>query len=325
MPAGSPLVLRVLAGVAGAVLVAGAVTVAAQEGTGSGPGVGAPATPSAAGAPSPPTTAPATRPGSPSTTAPPAQTGSSGAAGLPSTTTTPHPLPVAPLATVAGAVPDPGQPTPTATGQYRYRVSSTGGRDGPSSGTMTEQVRTESAGAGVTRQSVIDSEPGQAQGGSPDQGNATQEVQWDARGYVQLATTISAGGQTVHCVWNPSILELAAPLAIGRQWAFAGSCPVTVFGQPGTVQLTGQASVSGSQRVSVGADAVPVWVIADDYTVVVHVPSLGINATIHQVATDKVAGRLGLIVEEDATDTFTFGGRTDTSTNRQVLVSIHPT
>jgi hypothetical protein len=189
---------------------------------------------------------------------------------------------------------------------------------------VTSKVTTESSGGGVTRQSVVDTEPGQAQSGSPDQGNNTQDVEWGPQGYLQRATTISAEGQTVHCVWNPPILELAAPLAVNRQWAFAGSCPVTVFGQPGTVQLSGQAAVTGAQRVSVGADAVPVWVISDTYTVVVHVPTLGVNATVHQSAVDKVAAGLGLIVEEDATDTFTLGSRSDTSTNRQVLQSIHP-
>jgi hypothetical protein len=56
----------------------------------------------------------------------------------------------------------------------------------------------------------------------------------------------------------------------------------------------------------------------------VRVPTLGANVTIRQVATDQVSGRLGLIVEEDATDTFTFGGGSETTTNRQVLLAAQP-
>jgi hypothetical protein len=150
-------------------------------------------------------------------------------------------------------------------------------------------------------------------------------VRFGPEGNEQLSTDVQAAGQQIHCVWSPPVLELPAGLAVGKHWTLGASCHFTVFGQGGTIQISGQGSVTGSEVLRVGSDDVAVWEISDGYTVRVNVPTFGITVTLRHEATDKVSGRLGLIIEEDATDSFTTGSGSSTSVSHQVLQSVHPT
>lgn len=276
-----------------------------------GSGVPGPATTTSA---APVTSTPPTS-GAPSSTA-------ASATHAASTTTAVPPPSAHPLPTVSGASGDPGQPTATAPGTYRYDVSYSNGQSGSSSGTMTEKVTTQASSGGVTRQSVAETQsvnPPPANGQS-GQGSGTEVVQWGAQGLEQLSVQMDAGGQSIDCTWSPPVLELPSGLVVGRRWTFDSTCHVTLFGQPGTVQLSGSASVTGKQVVKVGADQVAVWVVSDTYTLVVHSDRLAATFTIHHNATDRVSGRLGLLVEEDATDSM----GSNTTVSHQELQSIHP-
>jgi len=325
----SALAQRVLAVAVPALLIAGGVTAFAQE-RGSGATVAAPVSgkttptePSAGAGPTSTTAGPASTttsstpqpaPGStaPGSTAPPA---------APSTTVGAPPPNPSPLPTVPGVTADPGQPTATATGTYYYAVTMSGTSG---STTMTQKVVTESSSGGFTLQQVTQSEPQQGSG-APGEGNDVEHVSFGPQGNSQLATDLEAAGQTIDCTWSPPIRELPAGLASGKHWTLAGSCHVTVFGQAATIQLSGQGTVVGSQVVTVGSDDVAVWVIDDSYTIVVHVPAFGVSITLQHSATDRVSGRLGLIIEEDATDSYTSGTQTMTTVSHQTLQSIHPT
>lgn len=246
--------------------------------------------------------------------------GGSGAAGRPSSPGTVPPArpPVTsapPLAKAGGAVGDPGQPTATAPGTYTYDLSSDGGQDSGST-SFTQKVTTEATSGGTTRQSVVDNR----NGGS---GNVDQEVEWSSAGEVQRHTTFDAGGQSGRCDWNPPIQELASGLAAGKAWDIRATCHFLLFGQPITVDLAGRAAVTGRERLQVGADAVDVWVITDTTDATVTTTTAG-TYRIHHVATDRVSGRLGLLVEEDSTDTASSGSGTRTARSHQALRSIHP-
>jgi hypothetical protein len=317
-----PLVQKILSVATVALLIAGVVAALAHTGGGgsvpaghNGPGAGrsGPPASSTAAAASTVTSSPA-RPGATSTTV-----GQAAPSGGPTTTAAPPPSPHS-LPTVGGAAGDPGQPTATAQGTYRYDVSYSGGQSGSSSGTMTEKVTTQATSGGATRQSVTETQSVNPPPQNGQQGSGTEVVQWDTHGLTQLSVQMDAGGQSIDCTWSPPVLELPSGLAVGRRWAFDSTCHVTLFGQPGTVQLSGNATVTGKQVVKVGADQVPVWVVSDVYTLVVHSDRLAMTFTIHHDATDRVSGRLGLLVEEDATTTMGSG----TTVSHQELQSIHP-
>jgi len=210
---------------------------------------------------------------------------------------------------------DPGQPTVTAPGTYTYDLSSDGGQ-GSAPTTFTQKVTTEATSGGTTRQSVVDNR----NGGS---GNIDQEVEWSAAGEVQRHTTFNVGGQSGRCDWNPPIQELASGLAAGKAWDIRGTCHFLLFGQPITVDLVGRATVTGRERLQVGQDAVDVWVITDTTDATVTTTTAG-TYRIHHVATDRVSGRLGLLVEEDSTDTASSGSGTRTAHSHQALRNVHP-
>jgi len=328
---------RALVVVVAAVLVAGVVTAFAQSGS----STSTKAAESSSSGPTglsvqPGSTTPLSL-GARGTLPPTVVSGPSGASGGSRPTSPPPTLAVQPLPTVAGPVGNPGQPAATHPGTYLYSVSSSGG-EGSYSGTMTEVVTTTSSSGGSTDQMVVDTEPtGSAgtppspvgppttAGGSSSQETTTQNVDWDAQGYFQLATTIDADGQNIHCAWSPPVTELPVPLAVGRKWVIAGSCHVTVYGQQGTITLSGQGMVTGQQQVKVGTNSVAVWVVSDSYNAVIRVPSFGVTFTLTNAATDRVAPSLGLLVEEDATETFQSGSERGSTVTHQALRSIYPT
>jgi hypothetical protein len=327
----------VLAAVVGAVFLAGLITAGVEASSS-----GSTSTPEATGAASTTTVPAGNGLAAGSATVATATTAPAGAGSTPTTAagepttapaaTVPVSAPPAPdpLPTIPGGTVDPGQPTATAPGTYHYTLTMSGGSSGTSTQTLTEAVTTTSSAGGAVKQTVVDnepeasSEPGDTALVSPQEGNATQNVEWSSGGFDQLSTDLDAGGQTIHCVWSPPVLELPPTLGPGVHWTLSGQCPVSVYGQSATVQLTGQGTVNGSERVKVGSDTVAVWIVQDSYTAVVHVTTFGVSITLHHVATDLVAGRLGLIVQEDASDSFTYGGSTTTTDSHQILQSIHP-
>ena len=211
---------------------------------------------------------------------------------------------------------DPGQPTAQVPGTYVYDYTASSGSD-TQSGALNEKVSTTSTSGGVTKQTVVDS------------GNASlaqnRLVEWRPAGYFETQRTFMFNGQTAQCTWNPAIQELASPLAVGKQWVLSGTCQVTIYGQALTVKLNGKASVTKKERLKVGADSVNVWVIVGSYDAVASSPTIG-TFTIHDDSTDRVAARLGLLVESDAAETVSTGSSAPArnAKTHEAVRSIHP-
>ena len=318
VPSPSSTVLSVLTVAASATLIAGVVSALS---------VGNGASHTVSNAAPPATTAPpdlgSIAPGSPTTTtagSQPAGGASTTAAptgkGGPSTSTAASGPAPTPPPTVAGPVGDPGQPTAEKAGKYLYDYSASGqGSQSGESGTLTETVQTTSTSGGVTRQSLTDT-------GSPSV-SQNRLVEWRPTGYFEIQRDFNFNGQSAQCTWKPAILELPAPLAVGKQWTISSTCNVVVYGQPVNVKITGTAHVSGKQRVKVGADAVDVWVVPSDTTIVASSPAIG-TFTIHSVGTSQVSGRLGLLIDQDSNDTVTSSQGTRSGTTHEALKNIHP-
>ncbi|MHB8664272.1 MAG: hypothetical protein ACYDH6_16450 [Acidimicrobiales bacterium] len=300
--------LRGLALTAAATLVAGLVS-AFTVGTSSG---SSHATSSASGGSHATSSASTLAPGSTAVETTPGGVSTTVAASATTVTT------AAPLPPAAGPVGDPGQPTATTPGTYMFSYTYSGrGSDPPTSGDLAEKVTTTASAAGVTRQSVVDN--------GPDANAArNRTVEWRPSGLYEIQEVLNFNGQSATCTWTPPVLEAPVGLAIGKTWTLTGSCQMSLYGQPVSLHLSGSAKVTGKQRVMVGRDAVNVWLTSASYTATATNPAFG-TFTIHSDTVDKLAARLGLTVEEDATTT----GSSANSAPRTVHIhlaakSIHP-
>ena len=160
---------------------------------------------------------------------------------------------LAPIVTPVGGPATPGPVTSTPPGTYVYTASAQSDRQS-STTTLNETVVDESNTNGELRQSVTDKS-------SDNSLNARQEVSWRAVGLYLRSMDFTFGGAPITCNFVSPVLELALPLAVGKQWPVQGMCTVSYSGAQDTVKVQGAAHVSGVERVAVGSQPVDVWVV----------------------------------------------------------------
>jgi hypothetical protein len=244
---------------------------------GSGPTSSLPSLPAIGGGPT------SSLPPLPATSALPAPSTSA-----PSGPTTTAPLIVTPA---SGQATTPGPVTPTPPGTYVYTANVQSAR-GNNTSTLNEKVANESNAGGELRQSVTDSS-------SDNSVDGHTELSWRSNGVYIRSQDFTMGGSTYTCTFASPVLELALPVAVGKQWPIQGTCVVTFAGQQETLRLNGSARISGIDRVNVGGQAVNVWA-GDSAFDIVGTGALSIN--IHETLTRRLTAS-GITVSDTSTMT----------------------
>ena len=92
------------------------------------------------------------------------------------------------------------------------------------------------------------------------------------------------------CAWSPPRPTVVAPLAGGATWHTVADCPTAA----GRVHLEEDATVSGSARVTVGAQPIDSWVI--ERHTVLHTSSGTLTVVTESQSSELYAPILGLVV-----------------------------
>jgi hypothetical protein len=215
-----------------------------------------------------------------------------------------------------GAPGDPGQPAVTKAGTYRYHVSikSSEGNDEEDTDYRVEDLARGPDG------------PRQLHTLRTQQGAQTSEMSWRAAGVYIDRQAFNFGGGTTDCDWDPDILALVEPMAVGKTWTAKSHCSTTAHTQIGDVPLdldiTLTGKVTGTERVLVGGEPVDVWVIAG--TINIHGTSSGSEVLTEKgTYTTKLAPKVGLeTLRYDDLDITSPQGSGHATSDRQLL-SLH--
>jgi hypothetical protein len=155
-----------------------------------------------------------------------------------------------------GAPGDPGQPVKAKAGTYRYHVST---KSSQGDNEEDAPLKVEDLAAGPNG-------PRQRHTLTTKQGDQVDEMSWRSGGVYLDRETFNIAGTATDCDWNPDILTLAEPVAVGRAWTSKSHCSATAhtrdYGDfPLDLNITLTGKVSGTERVQVGTDLVDVWVV----------------------------------------------------------------
>jgi hypothetical protein len=218
----------------------------------------------------------------------------------PASTTTQAPATTRPLSptTAPGSaqVPDPGPTKPPAAGIYTYAITSSAE---PSSNGNTDakvEVLPSQNGAARRKQTFNDG-----------QGNTlANEETWASDAMRVTTSKIVSQQATVDCTWQPPLLVLQLPLAIGKTWSTDSTCTTMVGGTQVTIKRTGQSKVIGKVVDKIGDQSVGTWII--DYTGNTTVRSAFFNTDTSEKITRHFASAQGLVTYEKGSGTM--GGST---------------
>ena len=219
--------------------------------------------------------------------------------------------------TATAAPPAAGEPAPLQppkAGHYTYEVSV----DGETS-EASYVVEAASGGApGETRQvHVLKNADGEMR----------NHLIWKADA-VHLDRTSGSGAQGMSgdCDWQPDVLARKLPLTVGSSWVADSSCSGESPYGPYTINAHFEFKVTGTARMTVGGQAVDVWVIESTQHLDITAQYQGQEVKATQDATSKtwVSGKHGLSVREESQSTAGSPmGQRSTSSTRQ-LKSLSP-
>lgn len=209
---------------------------------------------------------------------------------------------------------EPGPTQPTKSGTYTYDATVDG-----ESFEATYVVEPEAgAAAGETRQ---------AHTFKGKDGEMRNAVVWRADGlYLDKTSGSSGEGMGGDCDWDPDVLVLKLPLAVGSGWVSDSSCSGESPYGPYTVKAHFESAVTGTARMAVGAQEVDVWVIETKQHLDISAEYQGQQFNITQDSTSKrfFAPEHGISVREETESTAgTPTGQRSRSTVRQ-LRSLSP-
>jgi hypothetical protein len=126
-----------------------------------------------------------------------------------------------------------------------------------------------------------------------DDGGQIDEVTWTAHAKYDDATTFGGGGGSIRCDWNPDFFQYVFPLHVGSSWTEKSSChpnATVAFAVSGTSRVT------GTKRVTVGAEQVDTWVVITDATITFGANGRSFTRKIHDE--DDFAPDHGITVHE---------------------------
>jgi hypothetical protein len=206
----------------------------------------------------------------------------------------------------------PGPASPPAAGTYTYHLT----RSGNSSDTTVKVADDGHAADGV--QQVITQNEGS--------GSISNHVTWRSDGELLRVTDFNSPQSSSACDWQPDIVQVRLPLAVGVSWDVDSSCQTVFAGTPTTAREAFHATVVRYEQLVVGGKAVDCWVISrSDKTTLTSA-----QYTVEQQGTSTVwwAPSAGLDVrtETKGTTTATSKGQNHTSdtTITEQLASLSP-
>ena len=185
---------------------------------------------------------------------------------------------------IAAAV-DPPATKPPVAGEYRYRATI----DGETREVTTRVEDRGSDGAVVKQLITIETQ----------EGSVANDFEWRSDGGYVTRSKLTFGSVQVDCDWNPDAIQVRLPLRRNLEWSGESSCTTTVFGQPATLKLSGQAKVVDAKRVQVAAGTFDVWVVEGRQTLTFTSPSF--TVTQEQSGTTWFAPGIGINVRDSGT------------------------
>ena len=191
--------------------------------------------------------------------------------------------------TVAPNVPDPGPTRPPAPGTYLYTFSNT--VDPSLNGNNERKVEEVAPENGVPRRRTTQRDA---------QGNTlVNDEVWASDAVRVTASHIGSPQGSVDCTWQPPLLALQLPLAIGKTWKTESSCTTTVSGTQVTIRRVGESKVTGKVLDKVGDTSIAVWVIESTGTTTVR--SAFYNDDTRETVNAHFASSRGLTTRETGT------------------------
>lgn len=208
---------------------------------------------------------------------------------------------------------EPAQPQPTKAGSYTYEMTV----DGETS-EASYLVEPAQGGAGETRQ---------VHTLKTTQGDVRNDLIWRADGlYLDKISGSGGQGMSGECDWQPDVLVRKIPLKVGVGWVADSGCSGESPYGPYTLKAHFEFNVTDTARLTIGGQAVDVWVIESSQHIDITTQYQGQQFTATQDATSKtfVSGKHGLSVREESQSTATtpMGQRSNTTTRQ--LKSLNP-
>jgi hypothetical protein len=142
----------------------------------------------------------------------------------------------------------PGPASPPKTGTYTYHVTR-----GSDSSNTTVKVADDGRAADGVQQAIT-----QNQGSE----SITNHVTWRSDGEVLRSTDFNSPQGSSPCDWQPDILQVKLPLAVGVSWDVDSSCQAVLAGTPTTTHEVFHAKVVRYEQLVVGGTAVDCWVLS---------------------------------------------------------------
>jgi hypothetical protein len=152
-----------------------------------------------------------------------------------------------------------------------------------------------------------------------------KQVVWlgTSKYYVEAEQRARETEQAALCAWDPGLVELELPLAVGKSWKGDSSCAA----DGSTKRRTVDASIKRSDEAVIGGRKVQVFVL--ERTVVTTSVTKGTNVTVttedRDVTTDLVSADRHLLVRSEGTSTSTLNGAPKGATGfTLVLTALDP-
>jgi hypothetical protein len=145
----------------------------------------------------------------------------------------------------------------------------------------------------------------------------TDHVAWNGGGVV-VRSTQTSGAEP--CTYEPALVDLVFPLAVGASWVSDAQCTATTDDGPSTTTWHQESSVTGISQVAVGGRTVDVYVIERTRTVRRDDPRPDLSGTFSAVVREEFAAAHGLFVRT----TIEQGSASDRVVTERVLTSLTP-